>query len=48
MSMGGDNLVGLRFIGRFFTGAIFQIHQKVVIKVIVCMCIPILGRVRKI
>ena len=45
MIMGVDNLVGLRCHGEFYTGFIFQGHQKGVAKGIVGPCFPIIGRV---
>ena len=38
--MGVDNLVGLRYYGRFYTVFIFQGHQKGVAKGIVVLFIP--------
>ena len=48
MSMVVDNLVGLRFHGIFCIGVISQCHQHLVSKVIVGLCIPIIGRERTI
>ena len=45
MSMGVESLIGLRCHGRFYTCVICQVHQKGVFKVIVGMCISIIGRV---
>ena len=46
MSMGVENLVGLRYHGVFYTGFIFQVNKKVLAKVIVVICIPRLWRKR--
>ena len=48
ISMGVENLVGLRCHGGFCKGVIFQGHKKVVAKVIIDLLIPIIGRVRTI
>ena len=48
MTMGVDNLVGLRCQVVFYTGLICQVHKKGVAKVIVGICIPRLWRKRTI
>ena len=48
MSMGVENLVGLRYQGKIYTGVISQWNQQLVSKGIVCLCIPIIGKVRSI
>ena len=44
MIISGENLVVLGYHGRFYTGVGFQGHQKVVVKVSVFLCIPIIVR----
>ena len=46
--MGVDNLVGLRYHGRFYKYVIFQVHQNILAKGTVGLCITIIGRARKI
>ena len=46
--MGDDSLVGLRCHGRFYTCVVIQLHQQLVFKRSVDMCIPIIGRMRAI
>ena len=46
MSMRGDNHVGLKWHGGFYTDVIFQGHQQWMDKRIVGLCIPRIERVR--
>ena len=46
--MGSDNLVGLKCCGGFDTGVILKGHTQWVSKGILCLWIPIIGRVRPI
>ena len=48
MIIGGDNRVCLRCHGRVDTVVVFQFHQKVVSNGNLCLCIPIIGRLRTI
>ena len=48
MKMGVDNLLGLSYHEIFYKGVIFQVHQNILAKGTVGICIPRAGRARKI